>query len=188
MPNSDRGSRFYQDVRRYFEEGARPTSLPAGNGKDRFSYDPTVPVPSHGGGVCCTGGAVEPGSFDQRGNEARHDVLVYTTEPLGEDLEVTGPVELHLYFASSAADTDFTATLTDVHPDAAAIHVCEGIRGVTFRESMENPTPIEPGEIYFSARPAPRNYYRLGFSSIAAAKIPPGIDLLARLVREQIDC
>ena len=57
-------------------------------------------------------------------------------------------MELKLYAATSAVDTDFTATLTDVHPDGGALHVCEGIRGVTFRESLENPTPVEPGKVY----------------------------------------
>jgi uncharacterized protein len=80
--------------------------------------------------------------------QKRKDVLVYTTERLVEDTEVTGPVELKLFAASSAVDTDFTATLTDVHPDGKAIHICEGIRGVSFRESLENPTPIEPGKVY----------------------------------------
>ena len=88
------------------------------------------------------------GAKDRRSAQQREDVLVYTTEPLPEDMEVTGPVDLVLYFSSSAVDTDFTGTLTDVHPDGRAIHVCEGIRGVTFRESLENPTPIEPGRIY----------------------------------------
>ena len=59
---------------------------------DGFTYDPTVPVPSLGGGVCCTGEAVSPGSFDQRGNEARSDVLVYTSEPLEEAVEITGTI------------------------------------------------------------------------------------------------
>lgn len=56
------------------------------------------------------------------------------------------------------------------------------------KEALAHGLILEPGEIYFSVEPAPRNYYRLGFSSIAAARIPPGIDLLARLIREQIDC
>jgi hypothetical protein len=53
-----------------------------------------------------------------------------------------------LYAASSAKDTDFTAKLTDVHPDGKAIHLCEGIRGARFRQSLENPTLVEPGKIY----------------------------------------
>ena len=59
---------------------------------------------------------------------------------------MTGPVDLVLFAASTAVDTDFAATLTDVYPDGRAIHICEGIRGVTFRESLEHPTPIEPGK------------------------------------------
>ena len=61
---------------------------------------------------------------------------------------MTGPIELKLFAASSAVDTDWAATLTDVYPDGRAIHICEGIRGATFRESLEQPTPIEPGKVY----------------------------------------
>ncbi len=111
---------------------------------DRFVYDPENPVITLGGQVS----TMVPGPQDRRATQERQDVLVYTTAPLETDTEVTGPVELKLYAASSAVDTDFTATLTDVHPGGKAIHVCEGIRGVTFRESLENPTPIEPGKIY----------------------------------------
>ncbi len=88
------------------------------------------------------------GPKDRRERQTRRDVLVYSTKPLEADTEVTGPVELKLYAASSAVDTDFTATLTDVHPDGRAIHICEGIRRASFRESLENPTPIDPGKIY----------------------------------------
>ena len=75
-------------------------------------------------------------------------MLVFTSEPLAADTEVTGPVELRLFAASTAVDTDFTATLTDVGPEGRAIHICEGIRGATFRDSLEHPTPIEPGRVY----------------------------------------
>ena len=78
----------------------------------------------------------------------RDDVLVFTSEPLREDTEVTGPVDLRLFAASTAVDTDWAATLTDVYPDGRAIHICEGICGATFRESLEHPTPIEPGKVY----------------------------------------
>jgi len=57
-------------------------------------------------------------------------------------------VELKLFAASTAVDTDFTATLTDVYPDGRAIHICEGIRRASFRESLENPTLITPGKVY----------------------------------------
>jgi hypothetical protein len=128
-------------------DGTLSTSPPAADAPpDRFVYDPENPVYTLGGQIS-THGEVR-GPKDRRSVQQREDVLVYTTGPLPEDLEVTGPVELELHFASSAVDTDFTGTLSDVHPDGTAIHVCEGIRGVTFRESLEHPTPIEPGKPY----------------------------------------
>ena len=113
---------------------------------DRFVYDPENPVYTLGGQIS-TQPAVR-GPKDRQSTQQREDVLVYTTDPLAHDMEVTGPVELKLWAASSAPDTDFTATLTDVHPDGRAVHICEGILGVTFRESLEHPTPIEPGRVY----------------------------------------
>ena len=88
------------------------------------------------------------GPRDRRFVERRDDVLVYSTGSLEEDMEVTGPVELILYASSSALDTDFTATLVDVHPSGLSIHICEGIVRARFRESYENPTLIEPGRAY----------------------------------------
>jgi len=128
-------------------DGRLSTSPPASNSPpDKFTYDPENPVYTCGGQISTHGDVRGP--KDRRSAQKRRDVLVYTTEPLAEDTEVTGPVELKLYAASSAVDTDFTAALADVHPDGRAIHICEGIRGATFRESLENPTPIEPGKIY----------------------------------------
>jgi len=111
---------------------------------DKFVYDPEDPVPTVGGQIS----TLVPGPLNRRKVQDRQDVLVYTTQPLTEDTEVTGPVELKLFAASSAVDTDFTATLSDVHPDGRAIIICEGVRGVSFRESLEHPTPIEPGKVY----------------------------------------
>ena len=67
--------------------------------------------------------------------------------PLTEGLEVTGQIELTLYAASTAPDTDFTATLVDVHPGGKAINICEGIVRARFRNSYEEPTLIEPETI-----------------------------------------
>ena len=75
-------------------------------------------------------------------------MLVFTSAPLAEDLEVTGPVVLTLHAASSAPDTDFTATLVDVAPTGPAMIVCEGIRRARYRESLELPSLIEPGRVY----------------------------------------
>jgi putative CocE/NonD family hydrolase len=78
-----------------------------------FAYDPVNPVPTIGGRICC-GNYLPPGPADQRPNESRPDVLVFSTPPLDIDVEVTGWVQLKLYASSSAPDTDFTAMLTDV--------------------------------------------------------------------------
>jgi putative CocE/NonD family hydrolase len=88
------------------------------------------------------------GAFDQRSVEYQNDVLIYSTETLAKDVEVIGTVEVTLYAASTAVDTDFTAKLVDVYPDGRAINVGEGILRARFRESLEQPTPIEPGQVY----------------------------------------
>ena len=87
------------------------------------------------------------GPRDRRPAERRDDVLVYTTTPLKHDVEVTGPIEMTLYAASSAPDTDFTATLVDVHPGGKAINISEGIVRARYRESFEHPTLIAPGAV-----------------------------------------
>jgi uncharacterized protein len=127
-------------------DGRLEKSPPAAAPPDHFTYDPENPVYTLGGQIS-THDDVR-GAKDRRVRQQRDDVLVYTTAPLEKDLEATGPVELKLSIASTAIDTDFTATLTDVYPDGRAIHICEGIRGVTYRDSLEHPTPIEPGRIY----------------------------------------
>ena len=128
-------------------DGSLATESPTNDApRDRFVYDPADPVYTLGGQI-----STNPevwGPRDRQSVQRREDVLVYTTAPLEEDTEVTGPVEVKLYAASDAVDTDFTATLTDVHPDGKAIHICEGIRGARYRESLEDPTPIEPGKVY----------------------------------------
>ena len=123
-----------------------PAKPPAGEKPDTFVYDPANPVYTLGGQISTHTKIWGP--QDRSETQKRDDVLVFTTEPLAEDTEVTGPVELVLYAASDAVDTDFTATLTDVHPDGKAIHICEGIRRASFRQSLEKPTPIEPGKVY----------------------------------------
>ena len=88
------------------------------------------------------------GAFDQRGNETRPDILVYSTAVLEKDIEVTGPVHVTLFAASSAVDIDFTAKLVDVWPDGAAYNVAEGIVRARYRNSAADPELIEPGKVY----------------------------------------
>ena len=115
---------------------------------DEFIYDPMNPVPSYGGNVCCTGNAIEGGAFDQRENESRQDVLVYSTPPLEEGVEVSGFIESTLYVSSDAKDTDFTIKLIDVHPDGSAYNLDETIQRVRYREGYEKEVFMEEGEVY----------------------------------------
>ena len=124
------------------------TSAPGRESEDSYVYDPAKPVPTVGGPLCCDAQHWQPGPRDQRGVEARDDVLVYSTAPMVADLEVTGPVTLELWAKSSAADTDFTAKLVDVEPDGFARNLTEGILRARFRDSQETPTLITPGQIY----------------------------------------
>jgi uncharacterized protein len=105
-------------------------------------------VPTVGGPLCCDGQHLPAGPRDQRSVEARDDVLVYSTPPMSEDTEVTGPVTLELFGKSSAVDTDFTAKLVDVWPDGFAQNLTEGILRARYRDSRETPTLINPGQVY----------------------------------------
>jgi len=91
-----------------------------------FAYDPADPVPTTGGhGVLLPGHATGP--VDQARVEARDDVLVFTSQPLRDDLEVTGCVRVVLHAESSAPATDWVARLCDVHPDGRSFNLCDGI-------------------------------------------------------------
>jgi uncharacterized protein len=122
---------------------------------DRYAYDPADPVPTVGGVssvLTMTQGAetpVRPGPIDQRELERRDDVLVYTSEPLERELDVVGPVEMVLYAASSARDTDWIVRLCDVHPDGRSIFVTEGIVRARYRNSNEGDSTelLEPNEV-----------------------------------------
>jgi uncharacterized protein len=132
-----------------FGNGTLATNEPDGTEPtDRYVYDPANPGPSAGGHSCCTPDVAPVGPADQAKIEERADVLVYSTPPLEEPIEITGPIELVLYAASSAVDTDFTAKLVDVHPDGRVVNLNNGIIRASYRESLENPEPIEPGKIY----------------------------------------
>ena len=92
---------------------------------------------------------IRAGPVDQSPNEDREDVLLFTSAPLAEDLEVTGPITVKLYAATSARDTDFIGRLIDVYPDGTAYNLTEGIIRARFRESIwEPPRLLEPGRIY----------------------------------------
>ena len=112
-----------------------------------FDYDPQNPVRTIGGRLCC-GSQTTPGPYDQRPNESRPDVLVFSTPPLERDLEVTGNVRLELFASSSAVDTDFTALLADVDPSGYARFLTDGIVRGRYRESTEHASLMDPGRVY----------------------------------------
>ncbi|MDQ2839679.1 MAG: CocE/NonD family hydrolase [Acidobacteriota bacterium] len=115
---------------------------------DTFTYDPRNPVPTAGGAICCDPVLLPPGPLEQSAVEERTDVLVYTTAPLTEDLEVTGPVRAILYVATSANDTDFTAKLVDVGMDGRALGVCDGIQRLRYRLSLAKPIFVKRNTAY----------------------------------------
>ncbi len=129
-------------------DGLLATAAAGRQTPDSYTYDPGNPVPTVGGPLCCDSQHLAPGPRDQKDVEARADVLVYSTPPLEQDLEVTGPVTLDLFAKSSAVDTDFTAKLVDVWPEGMAQNLTEGILRARSRESIAEAKPIEPGKVY----------------------------------------
>ena len=145
-----------RETRYYLHSGGKANTLsgdgtlsnesPATEPADQYVYDPANPVPTHGGPV-----PVVPqsgGPVDQRPNETRTDVLVYTTPAFSQDTEITGPVTLELYVSSSAVDTDFTGKLIDVWPDGKAENLIDGILRARYRHSMEKAELMNPREKY----------------------------------------
>ncbi|MBW7990099.1 MAG: CocE/NonD family hydrolase [Planctomycetes bacterium] len=126
-------------------DGRLSTVKPGDESFDRFVYDPNNPVPTLGG---CNLVGCPAGPRDQTRAENRNDVLVFTSDELETDLEVTGPIKVMLYAASSASDTDWTAKLVDVHPDGRPINLCDGIMRARYRQSLRYPELIQPGKIY----------------------------------------
>ncbi len=146
-------------------DGTLSTTKPEPSQPTCYTYDPRDPVPTMGGGVSAANDIMPPGGFDQRGDErfygcqdtlpvaARSDVLVFQTAELDEPIEVTGPITVRLWAASSAIDTDFTAKLIDVHPanadypDGFSQNISDSIIRARYRNSRNTPAMLRPGQI-----------------------------------------
>lgn len=171
-------------VRYYLRDGGglsteRPS---APESSTTYSFDPRNPVPTIGGNISAFGGYLEPGAFDQTCRDdlvgcrdhlplaGRPDVLVFQTEPLAEDVEVTGFLKVVLHGASTGVDTDFTAKLVDVHPPnedyphGYAMNIADGIIRARFRNGREREELMTPGTVYeFVIEPYPTaNLFRRG--------------------------
>jgi uncharacterized protein len=129
-------------------DGALSGQSPGSESPDHYVYDPANPVATIGGPLCCDSEHLPAGPRDQRPDEARDDVLTYSTKPFDQSIEVTGPVHVELFAKSSAVDTDFTAKLVDVWPNGFAQNLTEGILRARYRDSQETPSLITPGQIY----------------------------------------
>jgi uncharacterized protein len=131
-----------------------------------YDFDPHDPVPTIGGNISSGMGILLQGAWDQKCSpavwncrdtlplSARRDVVVFRTPPLTRDMEVTGPIDVKLWASSSALDTDFTAKLVDVHPPShdfpggIDMNLEDGIIRARFRDSLDKPQLMKPGEIY----------------------------------------
>jgi len=131
-----------------------------------YAFDPANPVPTIGGNISSGNDIMLQGAWDQRGGEhvwnflqpvplsARNDVLVFQTETLAEDIEVTGEIEVKLWVSSTAVDTDFTAKLIDVYPpsddfpNGFDLNIGDGIQRARYRNSSTQESPMTPGELY----------------------------------------
>lgn len=127
-------------------DGILSTEKPAEEQPDNYLYDPRNPVPTQAG----IGRAIEHvwEAHDQGPVESRMDVLVYSTPVLESDVEVTGPVVIKLFAASSAVDTDFSGKLVDVWPDGKAYNIIDGVVRARYRNSFSKPELIKPDTVY----------------------------------------
>jgi uncharacterized protein len=131
-----------------------------------YRFDPDSPVPTIGGNLSSVAGLLQAGGFDQRSRTTtlfidnqlplseRRDTLVFQTEPLAENVEVTGPVTVNLFVSSTAVDTDFTAKLIDVYPPnpdyplGFDLNIGDSITRMRYRDSLEKAELMKPGTVY----------------------------------------
>lgn len=164
-------------------DGSLARTPPADPAYLDYDFDPADPVPTLGGQVTSGEPVMSGGAFDQRPDErffgvsppflpldSRPDVLVFQTPPLAGDVAIAGPVTVRLAVSSTAADTDFTVKLIDVHPPSAdypqgfAMNLTDGILRCRYRDSFAEPAPMVPGEVYDITVEAPdtANLFRAG--------------------------
>jgi putative CocE/NonD family hydrolase len=127
-----------------FGDGGLSTTPPSAERSDSYTSDPERPVPFITEPSFAQIGSAE----DYRPIERRDDVLVYTSEPLAEDLTVCGPIKVNLYASSTGKDADFMGLLIDVWPDGYAQRLIDGMVRARYRDGMDKAALIEPGKVY----------------------------------------
>ncbi len=130
-------------------DGILSPEAPGTQAPDEYTYDPHDPAPTIGGPTSLPGGLLRTnsGPLDQRKLQARADVLVYSSRVLERPLEITGPLGLVLYAATSAPDTDFIGKLCDVAPDGSSRILAEGVLRARYRNGCDAAQLLEPGEV-----------------------------------------
>ncbi|ADW70399.1 CocE/NonD family hydrolase [Granulicella tundricola] len=125
-------------------------SVPTPDVPDHFTYDPMHPTPSYGGNVCCAANTIPGmgGALDQRKMEERDDILVYTSDPLTEPMELSGPITATLYVSSDVKDTDVTVKLIDVDAEGKAYNLDETIQRLRYREGDDKMVWMEKDKVY----------------------------------------
>lgn len=105
-------------------------------GRLTYDYNPLDVISTMGGRNLF----LDTGPKDQASIEDRDDILVFTTETLDEDVEVTGNLMAKLFVSSNQMDTDFIVRLSDVYPDGRSILISDGVYrlGVMCHQDDEN--------------------------------------------------
>ncbi|GGH81817.1 putative CocE/NonD family hydrolase [Pullulanibacillus pueri] len=125
------------------DDGILSVSKPGNQLEDQYTFDPENPTPfliDVSENECSV-----PENYEEV--EARDDVLVYTSTPLTEDVEIAGNVYAVIYASSTARDTDWVVRLTDVDEEGHSIRLSDGIIRARYRHSFENPELLEPGKV-----------------------------------------
>ena len=104
-------------------EGGLSTENPKEKQTITYKVDPANPVPTVGGRNLF----LPSGPADQRAIESRDDVRVFTSEPLQDDLEITGELLAKITFESDCCDGDIALRLTDVYPDGRSVLIADGL-------------------------------------------------------------
>ncbi|MEV0800409.1 CocE/NonD family hydrolase [Kribbella sp. NPDC050281] len=136
------------DTPYYLGSGGTLTTTPPQEQQavDQYVYDPLDPTPTVGGSIVSW--VYPPGSVDVSAVQQRNDVLIYTTEPLAQDIDVVGNLRAVLHASSSAVDTDFAVRLSDVGPDGRAVQLQNGLLRARYRDLDRGAEPLVPGEVY----------------------------------------
>ena len=113
------------------------------NASVTYTFDPADPCPTVGGNNL----TLPAGPRNQSPIESRKDVVLFTTAPLSNPLEVTGHITADVFLASSAVDTDVVVRLCDVYPGGKSYNMAEGMLRLRYRDGFQNPRRLTPGDV-----------------------------------------